>query len=70
MAVALSPERQQAIADARAEVAAMTPERCLGAAALARRVKPMLTSERQREIAEQLAREFEAQAAGTPIYPS
>ncbi len=63
VAVALSPVLERAIVIARADEVERTPEQCRGAAALARSVKPMLTSERQREIAERLAREFEEQAA-------
>jgi hypothetical protein len=61
----LGPEWQRLVTEARAELAAMSPEECVGCAGLLRDVKPSLTSERQREIAEEIARDFEARAAAS-----
>lgn len=47
----------------RARVGSMTPTESLRAAALLRDVKPSLETGRQRELAEELAREFEERAA-------
>jgi hypothetical protein len=48
------------------DVAEMTPEACLAAAGLLRDAQPDLASERQRELAEEMAVSFEGQAAETP----
>ena len=49
-------EREQRIVDD------MTPEACIGAAALLRDVKPQLTTARQKQLADELAETFKAQA--------
>jgi hypothetical protein len=53
--------------DARqADLDAMTPTECRGTAALLRDSRQRLTSDRQRQLAEELAQEFEALAARVP----
>jgi hypothetical protein len=47
------------------DVTEMTAEACLAAAGLLRDAKPGLGSERQRELAEEMAVSFEGQAAET-----
>ena len=58
----LSESTLAAVEEARREVAEMTPERMFRAAALLREVKPLLKTERQREIVEERAGLFEARA--------
>ena len=45
------------------ELAELTPEVCLASASVLRDVEPRLTSDRQRELAEEMAQSFESQAA-------
>lgn len=45
------------------ELAELSPEACLATAEMLRDVKPKLRTQRQCEIAEEVAQEFEAQAA-------
>jgi hypothetical protein len=54
------------IEESRRELHQMTPQESLAAAALLRDVKPILETDRQRELAEELAGEFEARAAAQP----
>jgi hypothetical protein len=61
--VALDRELLQRIERGERLVAAMAPEACSAAAAVLRDAKPRLASERQRELAEEMAVSFEAQAA-------
>jgi hypothetical protein len=69
LSVALSPDRRQLAGNARAELEAMTPEASLRCAALLREVKPTLGTERQNEIAEELALHFEQRAGVDPSRP-
>lgn len=59
----LSEETRAAVAAARRELADATPEQNRQAAAFTREVRPKLTSQRQREIAEDMAKRFEERAA-------
>lgn len=51
------------IEDRDRELEAMSPEACREAAAVLREAKSRLTSERQRQLADEIARDFEARAA-------
>jgi hypothetical protein len=53
----------RSVEDARRELDEMTPEASLAVARLARDAKPRLATDRQRELAEEAARRFEARAA-------
>jgi hypothetical protein len=59
----LSEETRAMVAAARHELAEATPEQNRRTAALLREVRPKLTSRRQREIAEDIAKKFEERAA-------
>jgi hypothetical protein len=59
----VSEETRAIVAAARRELAEATPEQNRQAAALLREVRPKLTSQRQREIAEEMAKRFEERAA-------
>jgi hypothetical protein len=63
--MALDRDLLQRIERRENRVAEMTPEACIAAAAVLREAKPRLTSQRQRELAEEMAVSFEAQAAQT-----
>ncbi len=56
----LSEKTRATLAQCEREAAEATPEHNLQVAAFAREVKPLLKSERQREIAEEIACSFEA----------
>jgi hypothetical protein len=64
----LSEDLNAAVEAARREAAEATPEHNLRAAALLREAKPLLNTERQREIAEELAVEFEARNANRELH--
>ncbi len=59
----LSEKQLATLAECERELAEATPEHNLRTAALLREVKPLLKSERQREIAEEMACSFEARNA-------
>jgi hypothetical protein len=61
--VDLGPEWKREVEQARAELAAMTAEECIRCADLLRSVKPMLSSDSSRALAEREACGFEARAA-------
>ena len=63
MTMGLDPELELAAERARREREAMTPEECVRTAAFIRDSARRLTSERQREIAEEAAAQFDRQAA-------
>jgi hypothetical protein len=61
--VAVDDDGRRAAEDSRRHLEAMTPERSLRAARFMREYKPLLRNDRQRGLAEQMARRFEARAA-------
>ncbi len=64
----LSQETRAFLAAARRELAEATPEQNRRSAALLREVRPKLTSQRQREIAEEMTKRFEERAATGSTY--
>ncbi|HEX8742504.1 MAG TPA: hypothetical protein VF712_05175 [Thermoleophilaceae bacterium] len=61
--MALSVDLDRAVEQARAEVAGMSADECIAVAAFVRGQKSILGSDRQREIAEQMALELERRAS-------
>jgi hypothetical protein len=61
--VALSIDLLRRVEESRARVDAMTVDECLGTAALLRAGVARLETDRQRELAQELATEFEERAA-------
>jgi hypothetical protein len=59
----VDPELTEMATEARRRLEAGAPEQNLAAATLLRDTKPLLKTKRQREIAEELALDFEKQAA-------
>jgi hypothetical protein len=55
-------EVQRVVAEARDEVAAMSPQECMATAAFVREMQPSFRTPHQREIAEEMAQRFERQA--------
>jgi hypothetical protein len=60
--MAVSEDLRRRARESAESLASMTPESCLRAAALAREVKPRLAGDRQRDVAEEVARRFEERA--------
>jgi hypothetical protein len=60
--MATSGELRRLIRESDQELAAITPEADLRAAALLREVMPQLSGERPRQLAEEMARRFESRA--------
>jgi hypothetical protein len=61
--MAVSEELRRAGAESARELAAMEPESSMQAAALLRDAKTRLTHDRERVVAEEMARRFEERAA-------
>jgi hypothetical protein len=59
----LEPGLVQRIAERDRRLEAMTAEACIATASMLRDAKPRVQSDRQRELAEEIAAEFEARAA-------
>lgn len=57
------------VEEARRELQEMTPEASLAVARMVRDAKPRLRTERQRELAEEAAKRFEARAAAHAPHP-
>jgi predicted DNA-binding protein len=62
MTMAMSEELRRFVRESEQRLAATTPETSRGAAALLREVLPRLSGERQRQLAEEMARRFELRA--------
>jgi hypothetical protein len=60
--VAVSEELSRFARESEQRLGATTPETSRGAAALLREVMPRLSGERQRQLAEEMARRFELRA--------
>ncbi len=67
--MALDEELRVTIDESRERLAAMSPGENRRAAALLRDTKPLLYTGRQRELAEELAAEFEQSADAQPSLP-
>jgi hypothetical protein len=61
--VALTQELLERIEEREKRVEAMTAQECVTAASMLRQAKPRLGTNRQRELADEMASQFEAQAA-------
>jgi hypothetical protein len=61
--VAVDQELLQRVEEREKHLQEMTAEECAAAASMLREVKPQLGTDRQRELAEAMAAEFEARAA-------
>lgn len=59
----MDEDLQRSVEEARREFEGMTPEKSLAVARLVRKAKPRLETERQRELAEEMASRFEQRAA-------
>jgi hypothetical protein len=68
--MAIDADLWRAGEEAERRVSAMSREDCLAAAKVARDVKPILATDRQRQIAEALAVRFEERAAHASSAPS
>ncbi len=65
----MDEDLRRSVEESRKRLAAMTPEQNLAAARVARDAKPLLATDRQRELAEEAAKRFEERAAQSSPAP-